>query len=200
MNQPTDRPPDRVLSAREDLLDRLLSPLSDGPIGSSEALTLIDRHRAAVLREAVDAIDARRTRLHAEWAAARGPVGLLTGMQSARNIVACLGRTVAEPTAACCYLHKPVGCCDPEDCGPCCEDCPTCPTLASRRAEVLREAATTIRAKFGEVYDDAGQAVAEGLSRAADLIDPDTQQHQPPCRFPLSPDCTCTPSTEGGVS
>jgi len=27
-------------------------------------------------------------------------------------------------------------CCDPDDCGPCCEHCPTCPTLARRR-EVL---------------------------------------------------------------
>ncbi|MGK5533345.1 hypothetical protein [Streptomyces sp. URMC 129] len=32
--------------------------------------------------------------------------------------------------AACCHLHKPDGCCDPEDCGPCCMTCPTCPTLA----------------------------------------------------------------------
>ncbi|MBO0804256.1 MAG: hypothetical protein J2P25_14425 [Nocardiopsaceae bacterium] len=36
--------------------------------------------------------------------------------------------------AACCHLHKPSGCCDPEDCGPCCGDCPTCPTLARQRA------------------------------------------------------------------
>ncbi|MFF7553629.1 hypothetical protein ACFZA9_12165 [Streptomyces olivaceus] len=35
--------------------------------------------------------------------------------------------------AACCHLHKP-DCCDPEDCGPCCMRCPTCPTLARQRA------------------------------------------------------------------
>ncbi|MFD0052978.1 hypothetical protein ACFVHR_04540 [Streptomyces sp. NPDC127168] len=34
--------------------------------------------------------------------------------------------------AACCHLHKP-DCCDPEDCGPCCMKCPTCPTLARQR-------------------------------------------------------------------
>lgn len=39
-----------------------------------------------------------------------------------------------EDTAApCCHLHKP-SCCDPEDCGPCCMDCPTCPVLAKQRA------------------------------------------------------------------
>lgn len=30
---------------------------------------------------------------------------------------------------ACCDLHKDIGCCDSNDCGPCCENCPTCPTL-----------------------------------------------------------------------
>jgi hypothetical protein len=34
---------------------------------------------------------------------------------------------------ACCHLHRPDGCCDPQDCGPCCEHCPTCPTLARGR-------------------------------------------------------------------
>lgn len=36
------------------------------------------------------------------------------------------------PTPACCELHidGPAGtCCDGNDCGPCCERCPTCPTL-----------------------------------------------------------------------
>jgi hypothetical protein len=37
----------------------------------------------------------------------------------------------ATPTQeACCELHQSEGCCDPDDCGPCCENCPTCPTLA----------------------------------------------------------------------
>lgn len=38
----------------------------------------------------------------------------------------------AKP-GVCCHLHKQA-CCDPEDCGPCCEQCPTCPTLARQRA------------------------------------------------------------------
>lgn len=32
----------------------------------------------------------------------------------------------------CCPLHidGPAGaCCDPDDCGPCCNDCPTCPSM-----------------------------------------------------------------------
>lgn len=33
----------------------------------------------------------------------------------------------------CCGTHLPAGCCDPEDCGPCCAECPTCPTLARAR-------------------------------------------------------------------
>lgn len=34
----------------------------------------------------------------------------------------------------CCGSHVlGLTCCDPNDCGPCCEDCPTCPTLAKAR-------------------------------------------------------------------
>lgn len=35
-------------------------------------------------------------------------------------------------TKACCEWHIDGGtgaCCDPDDCGPCCSKCPTCPTL-----------------------------------------------------------------------
>ncbi|RLU79265.1 hypothetical protein CTZ27_37105 [Streptomyces griseocarneus] len=35
-----------------------------------------------------------------------------------------------------CHLHRP-DCCDPEDCGPCCERCPACPTLALPPTAVL---------------------------------------------------------------
>lgn len=33
--------------------------------------------------------------------------------------------------APCCdqHLDGPGACCDPDDCGPCCARCPTCPTL-----------------------------------------------------------------------
>lgn len=34
----------------------------------------------------------------------------------------------------CCHLHAVSSCCDPEDCGPCCEACPTCPELARQQA------------------------------------------------------------------
>jgi hypothetical protein len=36
----------------------------------------------------------------------------------------------------CGYHHARGSCCDPDDCGPCCEDCPTCPTLAGARASL----------------------------------------------------------------
>ena len=38
----------------------------------------------------------------------------------------------AQRTAPCCRLHNEPACCDENDCGPCCGDCPTCPTLARR--------------------------------------------------------------------
>jgi hypothetical protein len=37
-------------------------------------------------------------------------------------------------STACCHLHTDTQCCDPDDCGPCCENCPTCPTLLKIRA------------------------------------------------------------------
>jgi hypothetical protein len=51
-----------------------------------------------------------------------GPGGVFLGWTPAES---------ATPTQeACCELHQSEGCCDPDDCGPCCENCPTCPTLA----------------------------------------------------------------------
>lgn len=35
---------------------------------------------------------------------------------------------------SCCDLHKSEGCCDPDDCGPCCERCPTCPVVRKGKA------------------------------------------------------------------
>lgn len=40
----------------------------------------------------------------------------------------------ASPRPLCCHLHKATDCCDPDDCGPCCENCPTCPTLVFESA------------------------------------------------------------------
>lgn len=52
-----------------------------------------------------------------------------------------LGEQIANPdrllTPACgCDFHRPA-CCDPEDCGPCCEDCPTCPALNAQPTAIL---------------------------------------------------------------
>lgn len=53
-------------------------------------------------------------------------------------------RLLHEPCG--CGLHKP-SCCDPEDCGPCCEKCPTCPVLRTPPVGIV-EAKTA--------YDDEG--------------------------------------------
>jgi hypothetical protein len=37
----------------------------------------------------------------------------------------------------CCELHNDRECCDPTDCGPCCENCPTCPSLRKDWLEQL---------------------------------------------------------------
>jgi hypothetical protein len=61
-------------------------------------------------------------------------------------------RDLMHPSWPCCDLHKvgvsvmlaesgaPVrigACCDPDDCGPCCENCPTCPTLQRERSRIV---------------------------------------------------------------
>lgn len=43
-----------------------------------------------------------------------------------------LGEPV-DATILCCADHREEDCCDPEDCSPCCRDCPTCPTEAAIR-------------------------------------------------------------------
>lgn len=41
-------------------------------------------------------------------------------------------RQLPKALVRCCHLHldPPERCCDPTDCGPCCDQCPTCPQLA----------------------------------------------------------------------
>lgn len=57
--------------------------------------------------------------------------------QSAR-----LGRAVT----VCCSWHREPVCCDPNDCGPCCEKCPTCPTLnRDRMWRGVRGGVTTVK-------------------------------------------------------
>lgn len=50
----------------------------------------------------------------------------------------------------CCSTHRPDGCCDPDDCGPCCLECPTCADLRSWTPERRREAAVEMRARQAE--------------------------------------------------
>lgn len=47
----------------------------------------------------------------------------------------------------CCDSHRETDCCDPADCGPCCADCPNCPTLRERRRASMDRAVVT----FGDV-------------------------------------------------
>src|SRR5262249_24308109 len=39
------------------------------------------------------------------------------------------GGTPMTVSTPCCGLHREPVCCDVNDCGPCCENCPTCSTL-----------------------------------------------------------------------
>jgi hypothetical protein len=72
----------------------------------------------------------------------------------------------------CCDLHKDDGCCDEDDCGPCCEGCPTCPTLRAKlqaeyEALMARLAAATPeqRAEWERQADEAEAAFALRAAR-----------------------------------
>lgn len=92
--------------------------------------------RAEVLREAADVYDGLLTRYSVAMADdpryLTGVHHVVTGL---RNLAAEADATeTPRPSpAACCSWHRAPVCCDPEDCGPCCERCPTCPTLARAR-------------------------------------------------------------------
>lgn len=48
----------------------------------------------------------------------------------------CRGQIRVQPALTpCCDSHLDQGCCDVNDCGPCCENCPTCPTIARWTAQ-----------------------------------------------------------------
>lgn len=55
------------------------------------------------------------------------------GPHSGSRCISCNAPETAVEEKTCCHLHRAGRCCDPEDCGPCCERCPSCPTLARRR-------------------------------------------------------------------
>lgn len=52
-----------------------------------------------------------------------------------------------------CGLHKP-SCCDPEDCGPCCENCPTCPAVAKRPVAIVEAKTARDDEDWGEEGTD----------------------------------------------
>lgn len=101
----------RMLQASRDEAARLRAELEARP------------SRAAVCREMADRIWQRAQRLGGTWLRA----------DQVRDALLTVADAAEEGEGRCCHLHRAVGCCDPEDCGPCCEHCPTCPTRAARR-------------------------------------------------------------------
>lgn len=71
--------------------------------------------------------------------------------------------------ADCCSMHTPGArlgtalCCDPNDCGPCCSHCPTCPTRAESRAHLQGRVASWHARRFpaAQPYNVALKAMEE---------------------------------------
>lgn len=53
----------------------------------------------------------------------------------------------------CCGSHRPAGCCDPDDCSPCCAECPTCPLYKHWTPEQRRAAVARWREYLAELLD-----------------------------------------------
>ena len=74
-----------------------------------------------------------------------------------RDEVARLRDEVSSP---CCDLHQPGNCCEPFDCGPCCRNCPDCPSHNhTRRPRVWFDgdtipAGVRVIAEDGDVHPD----------------------------------------------
>lgn len=75
---------------------------------------------------------------------------------------------VIEAEVLCgCELHvdgkpapgEPAPCCDPDDCGPCCEDCPTCPKLNGWPPQPVSE----LEIKCGGSFDDWGESDSDEI-------------------------------------
>jgi hypothetical protein len=66
-------------------------------------------------------------------------------------LVPCCDRHVEVPGKA--HSQALLACCDQDDCGPCCEKCPTCPTLRGRRKlhDFGREAQIATASLLGQV-------------------------------------------------
>jgi hypothetical protein len=107
----------------------------------------------------------------------------------------------------CCDLHTEPECCDPDDCGPCCGICPTCPSLgtawlyrltAAERATFATTAATRAQMEddprywTGHYLDEHGRYGCRDhaarlrsqrrWARLAAILDPD-QYHDLPARI-----------------
>lgn len=91
-----------------------------GPVEESEEMYWGKEHEPAICR--------RFAREHPEFIVSPAPT-YGHGVQVVNP-----DRLLHRPCG--CGLHEPA-CCDPEDCGPCCEDCPTCPTLRTPPAAVV---------------------------------------------------------------
>lgn len=75
---------------------------------------------SAILRGEPGAVQGPCCELHKP-----GPANSVPG-----HTAACLDRINRTSEQCCCGGWQPrAACCDPDDCGPCCEKCPTCPTL-----------------------------------------------------------------------
>ncbi len=78
-----------------------------------------------------------------------------------------------EATTLCCHLHREKGCCDPEDCGPCCGECPTCPTLVLSDVKIalLSLSWEFEGQRFGQPgYDMTGDHAYEVLTANAEKL------------------------------
>lgn len=72
----------------------------------------------------------------------------------------------------CCGDHHAAGCCDPEDCGPCCSECPTCPNPGRVLAEC--DAKRRIVEHHARVADPEGDDLAD-LCAVCDANGPEAQ-------------------------
>lgn len=65
---------------------------------------------------------------YADRASATALDGLRPFLNNRTHFVPALRLPLELTVSPCCALHRD-DCCDPDDCGPCCAGCPTCPTL-----------------------------------------------------------------------
>jgi hypothetical protein len=112
-------------------------------VGSPGVMHDIDRGFYELVIKERDLERARNDRLTAEAQVLRTRLAAVEydlSVEREANTMLAADQTAIE-TAACCTSHSDgptrrnglAHCCDPEDCGPCCENCPDCPTLQRQR-------------------------------------------------------------------